>query len=180
VQNLSAVSLGDGFFNNIYESSKPNSPIHPLLPLGVIHDSSQNSFLARDIFKIFAFYREHLTAYLKAKYFNINFLFDLEIGKNFYDMCEVKDLDERTLEIEGTYTAVSDLLLGLNEDNVNYEITSIHDKRADIDLEVNGKQLPDGFKSNIESNYVKQFIDGGYEARYFIDKSKYIFIIKQL
>jgi len=175
IQNIASVSLADGFFNNLYHASKLGYNIYPQ---NVVHDSSQNIVEGRLLFDIFPFYHHNLTDYLYDLY-GIKYEFDLEVGCNYFDMCDLSQIDNDTISLKGNYTSINGLLTNLG-DSLKYELVSVVDKKSNTEIDVINNKPSSEFKPKLFNDTIEQFNSMNMMAHFNVDKSKYVFTIKRI
>lgn len=166
--------MADAFENIIQHSYTDKEVI--IRPLNVVHDSSQNYFEAKYIFKISQFYNKYLRSYLYGKY-GIDYAFDTEVGDNYFDMTDLSVIDDKTIALKGTYVALTKLLAKLDSSNVKYSVVSLTNKKKTKNyLNENGSFSPD-FKQEGYDDYVTQFYENNMYATFNMDLSCYILTI---
>lgn len=185
IQGFAACSLADGFFNVNYQSYMHPERIGNIRVWNTVHDSSQNYFQIDKLFEIRDYYYETLTEYLWNKY-KVRYEFDVEVGANYFDMCEYKNLTQTKLELGGSYTAVKKLLDKIKSSGMlNFEIESLkrNDKEYECKLNCDGWYSDDFVPEQDEHIYARFANRGQYfmaRAAYEQDRSNYTVVINKL
>jgi hypothetical protein len=177
IQGGSAILMGDAF-ENIIQDSYDHPKTYPIVrPMNVVHDSAQNYFESNYIFDIHSYYHERLTEYLYKK-FGIRYEFDTLVGVNYFDMAELRSIDNDTLQLTGNYRSLTSLCRKLKSDNVKFKILSIKHAKEDIEYFKDNVLSPE-FCSKVEKDFVKQFYIGEMESIYEYDYSKFRMIVSR-
>lgn len=187
IQNYSSVSLADGFMNNIEKSihhrdEKLNAKDFILRPLGVVHDSCQIYFPTKYLFEMNEYYTRNLSGYLYDIH-KILYAFDLEVGVNYYDVCDLHQIDETHIELKGSYTAISKLINKCKEEGLLFRILKLKTapKHGDpIEIPVNGFEFGSDFKPKLYKSVIDQFYDSGGYAKFNEDKSKFKITLEKI
>jgi hypothetical protein len=185
IQNYSSVSLADGFFHVISKSIHHEDEKLPdviLRPLGVVHDSCQIYYPTEYIFDMNEYYVRNLTDYL-YKIHGIYYTFDLETGVNYFDICDLKQLDPTHIELSGNYLSVKSLLDKCVDDGLRFKTLSMKatPKHKDpVDIEVlSNNEFGEGFKPRYSDSLMEQYYDAGVYAKFNEDKSKFKVILEK-
>jgi len=186
IQGFAACSLADGFFNVNYQSYKHPDKYPFVRVWNTVHDSSQNYFKCEDLFRVGPYFKLTLTDYLYEK-FGVVYAFDTEVGVDYYNMCEYKLKDNKTLELVGSCKALKRVLDKCKVAGLNFEIvslTNLTDEDNPVECSIlNGWYLEEEFKPLIRPYYMDNFMnidkDWG-EARYQLDWTEYKAIIRKL
>jgi hypothetical protein len=102
-------------------------------PINVVHDSSQNIFNADAIFKIQEYYAQNMQKYLWDTH-QVNYAFDTLVGKNYYDMCEMRTIEyDKCIELKGSRSSIEKILEELDSINLKYHIDSIIKEKKDAE-----------------------------------------------
>lgn len=118
IQGFTATALASGFYNIIREGDRCSIKVQPNI---VVHDSSTNIFKIRDVLEIGEFYYKHFTEWLYAKY-GVKWLFKTYIGVNYYDVCELSNIDESTLKLSGSNRSINFIFDRLKLNNMNFDL----------------------------------------------------------
>lgn len=176
IQGGSAVVMAYGFENIIQDSyDHPEGPI--IRPMNVVHDSSQNYFQSKYIFDIHEHYHQRLTEFLWEKV-KIKYEFDTLVGVNYFDMAEVKVLTKNSIQLKGSYTALTKLCHKLKVDDVYFIIESIKSKKNEVEL-LNEGIISTDFKPESDPSIIFNFYKNYYSPTYNLDKSSYRMIISR-
>lgn len=163
IQGFSATALACGFHNLIVQGRIHNINIVPWL---VVHDSCTKYFPIKDIFEIGEFYKEHFTQYL-YKMLGILWEFDIEMGNNYGDRFEFKNIDKDTLQFSGNYISINPVLQKMKKE-LNITI-----KYMKSDEEISESNFLPKFGTGIVSDFMKKTGSPTYD----VDYSKYKLII---
>lgn len=166
VQGFTAVILAFGFENLIKVGKEQGIRISPI---SVVHDSNCNYIDAKFFWDIQDFYYKNFTEFL-YDLTGVKYKFSVLLGTNYYDSCELKQLDYGRLRLEGTGLAINELMQRLDDVGVKYSL------EVPEGIEVIGGRLPEIYHDSIE-----EFIR--YEARepiYHKDISHYKVILNKI
>jgi len=173
--------------NNIEKSihhrdEKLHDPDFMLRPLGVVHDSCQIYFPTKYLFEMSEYYTRNLSGYLYDIH-KILYAFDLEVGVNYYDVCDVKQLDPTHIEFKGNFISLNELIQKCRADGLQFRVTSLKTapKHGDpVDISVNGFEFGPEFKPKLYKSVVEQFYDYNGYAKFNEDKSKFKIIFEKI
>ena len=101
IQGGTSEIMTSGFMNNIRESIKEGWE-QPLQPIITVHDSNTNLIPVEKVFDILKFYQVHYTDYCAKIGPKIKLLFDLLVGYGYESACQLKQLDDDTIEFTGS------------------------------------------------------------------------------
>ena len=156
------------------------------MPLGVVHDSCQIYFPTKYLFDMSDYYFRNLSEYLDGIH-HVLYAFDLEIGTNYYDICDLKQLDPTHIQIAGNYVSVKNLVDKCRADGLRFEVESLIMDRKHQDplpIEVNGFEFGKEFAPDRWTSVVDEFFlgggDGKFYARFNQDKSSFKMILKKV
>jgi hypothetical protein len=177
IQNYSSVSLADGFMNTIDKSihrtdEVMNQKDFILRPLGVVHDSCQIYFPTKYLFEMNEYYTRNLSGYLFDLH-KILYAFDLEVGVNYFDVCDLHQISPTEIELTGTYTAIKALIEKCHADGLMVEVEYLKlVKKHQDPIELTG-MADSEFKPKITDNVITEFFNNNCYAKYCEDRSKF-------
>lgn len=117
IQNYASVVLAYGYGHLMHMAIEKGLRIRSI---SMVHDSIQCLFDIHLLPIIQQFYTEHYQSHLK-ELTGIFFRYDLEIGDNYYDLCEFNCTPDG-FTLEGTNKAINLILKKLVKNNMPYEI----------------------------------------------------------
>lgn len=138
--------------------------------------SSQNYFQAHYIFKIDQFYKLHMRKYLFDKY-GIDYAFDTLIGDNYFDMAELAVIDDKTIQLKGSYISLTKIIAKLDSCNVKYKILDIKHKKRDESFMHDGVIDYSEFRQKGYPSFVSMFYNTGLAPSFNTDESEYRMIL---
>lgn len=160
IQSFSSLSLTSGFSNVVQEAVKEKMY---LKNIGCIHDSCQNLLSINDLWTVVNFYRKYFYDYVYESV-GIRFDYDLEIGVDYFNMMEVKLLDNGNLKLTGSG---STLLRLLEEIKDNSQLKVLCDLQE--------SELKPKFEKSSLSRFIKK-----HQTCMELDESEYTIILTKI
>lgn len=168
IQGATAVMLVFGFYNLMKQAWKRGWKFRSV---GYVHDSSQSYFDIKHIFEMSNFYYEHVTKFLYDR-FRVNMAFDIMCGCDYYDVCKLTQIDENTLQFQGTGMSLNLIIDRLKRNDIHVEI---------VNTEELGKNLVDGHLVEDIHYPIDDFIETGSDMAVFKrDHSSYKLVIRKI
>jgi hypothetical protein len=79
-----------------------------------VHDSNTCNFPADKLWSLHAFYDKNFTEFVYKKC-GLNLLFDLEVGSNYQDSCNMKQVSDDIVEFKGNARSILKIMDRMNE-----------------------------------------------------------------
>lgn len=109
-----------GFYNVVRHCEDANLNIRPVL---AIHDALVCYFPIQQLWDLNAFYTHNFTDYLFEKT-KVKYKFSVNYGTDYFNMCEIVNIDPDNIQLDGSNTAIKQILDELDSIGFKYEIVS--------------------------------------------------------
>ena len=113
IQSGTSLFMSSGFMNNVIQSKE--GPVRvPMAPFITVHDSNLVNFPSSFLWSLWEYYTEN---FMNFVYRDSGLLlkFDLNIGRTYNDMVEMKQISEDIVELTGSARSLKMIMQSMNE-----------------------------------------------------------------